>query len=180
MVTTDKPGVSEITFRKAVPEDAGKLCEYFDGLSLETKHRFGPHSFDFETLDKLLNDTTAHILYVATDKSTTEIIGYCVVRKGYLEHDSPRLSSFGLTLDHQTDCTLAPSLADRFQHLGIGRSFHQYVSEDLKAQSYKRIILWGGVQASNHYAVRFYERLGYQHIGEFEYYGMNFDMVLNL
>ena len=180
METADKSGASEISFRKAVPEDAGKLCEYFDGLSLNTKQYFAPHRFDFVTLEKLLNDTTAHILYIATDQNTTEIIGYCVVRKGYLEHDSPRLSSLGLNLDHQTDCTLAPSLADRYQHIGIGRRFHQYISEDVKVQSYKRIILWGGVQANNHSAVRFYERLGYQHIGKFEYYGMNYDMVLYL
>jgi diamine N-acetyltransferase len=55
-----------------------------------------------------------------------------------------------------------------------------FICERMKAESARRILLWGGVQAGNEQALRFYHRHGFRILGEFEYHGMNYDMVLEL
>ena len=39
------------------------------------------------------------------------------------------------------------------------------------------MILWGGVQASNAAALRFYEKMGFRVLRGFDYEGGNWDMV---
>jgi diamine N-acetyltransferase len=42
----------------------------------------------------------------------------------------------------------------------------------------RHLVLWGGVQAGNERAIRFYEKIGYRPMGRFFYEGReNFDMA---
>ena len=99
---------------------------------------------------------------------------------GFLEQDAARLQSYGLTLNHETDCTYAPSVTDRWQSLGIGNGLFQYILSELHLTPVKRIILWGGVQASNETAISFYRKKGFRILGTFDYNGGNYDMVMDL
>ncbi len=105
------------------------------------------------------------------------MIAYAIIRHGYLEHDSPRLSAYGLQLNHQTDGSFAPSVADNWQGKGLGKELFDFILPELSARGINRIILWGGVQRNNERAVRYYQKLGFQSLGHFEYHGMNTDMA---
>ena len=172
-------GIS-IVLRRLGRADIGQLSDYLSSLSEQSRMRFGPHGFDHASLDSVFSEGSSYRGYVALEASGSRMIAYAIVRRGFLEHDAPRLESHGLKPDPQTDATFAPSVADDWQGRGIGPRLFAYISEDLRSLGVRRIILWGGVQQSNERAVRYYQRLGVRTLGEFEYHGPNFDMVLEI
>ena len=158
--------------------DIPSLVVYFKGLSTQTLSRFGPHRFDLSTLMYLYDAADDHLGFLL--KQDDSIIGYSVVRRGYLNHDSERLTQYGLELSGVTDCTFAPSIADSHQGQGLGKKMFDTIKDQLVALGFKRVILWGGVQADNFLAVAYYKKLGFQVLGQFEYHGTNYDMILDL
>jgi GNAT superfamily N-acetyltransferase len=170
----------QILLRKLGTADFEKLSNYLFKLSSETAKRFGPHEFDAGSITDLFSKLDNYIGYIALDIETAEIIAYSIVKQGFLEHDSPRLQSYGLTLDSKTDCTFAPSVADAWQSQGVGNGLFHFVRSNLESIGIKRIILWGGVQSDNHKAVSFYRKNGFATLGEFEHYGNNYDMILEI
>jgi len=164
--------------RRLQAGDIDALCSYLHGLSDETRRRFGPHPFNRHALTEIFLEQDQFLGYIATYNESDTIIAYSVIKKGYLEHDSPRLRSYGLELSMQTDCTFAPSVADDWQGKGVGTRMFGTILDDLKNMGFHRIILWGGVQSGNEPAVKYYNRLGFITLGQFEYYGMNLDMIL--
>lgn len=174
------PNEDHILYRRITADDLGNLVLYLNQLSPDSRKRFGPHTFDLHTLRKIYENANDHIGYIAVEENTEKIIAYAVLKKGYLEHDSQRLNSHGLQPDHQTDCTYAPSVADQWQGRGIGTGLFKYILSDIEKMPFRRIILWGGVQADNERAVRYYQNNGFTILGEFQYNGNNFDMLYNL
>jgi diamine N-acetyltransferase len=168
-----------IAVSKLVPGDIDKLCGYLQNLSAVTIKRFGPHAFDKQSAIDFYK-TPAHWGYVAYDQATATIVAYAILKMGYLEHDGPRLQSYGLLLNHKTDCTFAPSVADAWQGCGVGNNLFQFILLDLKNTSANRIILWGGVQADNDKALHYYEKNGFKILGQFNNNGDNYDMILDL
>ncbi|NVO18400.1 MAG: GNAT family N-acetyltransferase [Bacteroidetes bacterium] len=173
-------GGHQVVVRKIQPGDLDLLLEYFTYLGPETRSRFGPHAFDRETLIQIYLNSLNYLGYIAIENETGKIIAYSVIKIGYLEHDSDRLCSYGLTLDARKDCTYAPSVSDEWQSLGVGKAMFQFILTSLIASGFKRIILWGGVQSKNEKAVNFYRNAGFRKLGTFEYKGMNTDMCLDL
>jgi diamine N-acetyltransferase len=169
-----------VFLRKLNLNDIDSLYEYLQNLSDETKNRFGPHRFDKESIINFHQHANSHFGYVAFSAETAEMIAYSVIKIGYLEHDSFRLQSYGITLHSKTDCTFAPSVADAWQSCGIGDKLLQFILSDLKRQEVKRIILWGGVQLSNARAINFYKKNGFKVSGQFNYKGDNYDMMLEI
>lgn len=166
--------------RKLITDDTYRLCTYLQQLSPETRRRFGPHGFDRQTVESFYAENDTHSGYVAEDTENGEIIAYSILKTGYLWHDLQRLQSYGLTPDSHTDGTFAPSVTDPWQSQGVGNSLFQFILPDARSKGIKRIILWGGVQSDNIKAVNFYLKNGFTTLGEFEYFGMNTDMVLNI
>lgn len=169
-----------IFYRRLTVTDFKNLLQYLQELSPASQKRFGPHTFDLHTLREMYENANDHIGYIAVEENTEKIIAYAVLKKGYLEHDSQRLNSHGLQPDHQTDCTYAPSVADHWQGRGVGTGLFNYILSDIEKLPFRRIILWGGVQADNERAVRYYQNNGFTILGEFQYNGNNFDMSYNL
>jgi len=56
----------------------------------------------------------------------------------------------------------------------------EYIRSHLQKDGIRRIILWGGVQAGNEKAVRYYLKHGFRTSGQFEHNGNNFDMILDI
>lgn len=160
--------------------DNEELFDYLQLLSAETKKRFGPHSFDKQSIIDLYKNSGEYIGYVAHDILTGKIIAYSIIKIGYLQHDCIRLQSYGIHPNNDTDCTFAPSVADEWQRLGIGNALFQFVISEIKTLRIERIILWGGVQADNDKAVNYYNKKGFKIVGQFEYNGPNYDMVLDI
>jgi len=170
----------QLLLQKLVPEDFDRLIDYLQLLGTDTIRRFGPHRFDKKSLVELYENADTYTGYIAQDIKTLQILAYSIIKVGYLEHDSFRLLSYGLVPDNRTDCTFAPSVADQFQGQGIGNSLFKVMLCDLKAKGIKRIILWGGVQADNYKAVNYYIKNGFRTLGQFEYNGLNYDMILEI
>ena len=170
----------KIFLEKLDLNNTGKLSNYLQQLSDETKKRFGPHPFDERSILDLYTSSDNYLGYIAIDIETAMIIAYSIIKTGYLEHDRPRLESYGITLNKETDCTFAPSVADQWQSMGIGKKLFQFILSDLKAMHIKRIILWGGVQVNNEKAVKYYLQNGFNILGQFYYQGENYDMTLDI
>ena len=170
----------QVLLRRLNAGDFDKLVDYFQRLSPDTIKRFGPHRFDKQSIVDVYEHSTEYKGYLAQDIDTSEIIAYSIIKTGYLEHDCSRLQSYGLTPDNKTDCTFAPSVADDWQSLGVGNSLFNFILSDLKADGIKRILLWGGVQSDNLKAVNYYVKNGFRIVGEFQYNGPNYDMILEL
>lgn len=168
----------QVTIRKFQLSDCDNLCNYYIGLSDETKKRFGPHYFDKQSIVNVYSNP-GNLGFVAINNQTDEIVAYAIVRIGFLEHDRNRLESYGLLLDPETDATFAPSVADEWQSCGIGNRLFRFIMDDLKSKGIQRIILWGGVQCGNDKAIRYYKRNNFRILGEFLYNGPNYDMILD-
>jgi GNAT superfamily N-acetyltransferase len=169
----------QILLRRLNSADLDSLFKYLQNLSPETKSRFGPHPFDRAAIQEFYGDPV-HRGYLAVDPETSEIVAYSIIRQGFLEHDSDRLISYGLVPDHRTDCTFAPSVADAWQSCGIGNLLFHFILDEFGKTDINRIILWGGVQAGNEKAVKFYEKNGFRTLGQFSHNGNNYDMTLDL
>jgi GNAT superfamily N-acetyltransferase len=171
---------SPIQLRKLMHTDFDSLFDYLQKLSPETRKRFGPHPFDKQSVIDFYQSSGKLSGYIAIDIETNEIVAYSIIKIGFLEHDSFRLQSYGLNLNIETDCTFAPSVADLWQSQGVGTLLFRFILSDLEDSGIKRIILWGGVQSDNEKAVNFYWKHGFIILGQFEYNGLNFDMMLNI
>jgi diamine N-acetyltransferase len=169
-----------VLLRQLNADDYDDLSFYLNLLSYETTRRYGPHRFDKQAIIDIYENSITHFGYIARDIETSKIIAYCVIRKGCLEHDGYRLNSYGLTLNPETDCTFAPSVADNWQSQGIGHQLFRFLLADLKTRRFERVILWGGVQADNLRAVNYYKKNGFRHLGEFQHNGSNYDMILDI
>ena len=168
----------EVELRRLVPGDLDNLFDYLQNLSQETKKKFGPHRFDRDSINEFHEYPDQNRGYIALWINTNIIVAYAVVKLSFLEHDSKRLQSFGLIPDQKTDCTFAPSVADQWQHFGLGKAMLNYVISNLISEGFQRMILWGGVQSDNEYARNYYLSAGFVIVGEFEYFGRNEDMIL--
>lgn len=168
-----------VLIRQLIPTDGNRLYHYLQQLLPETKQRFGPHQYDEDSINAF-HATEGHTAYIALELDTGTVIAYSILKKGYLGHDYDRLLSYGLLPDQGTDCTFAPSVADNWQSQGVGYAMFQYILPLVQAEGYKRVLLWGGVQADNFKALNFYQTLGFRTLGSFTYQGENFDMILDI
>lgn len=170
----------QVVIRLYNPDDVEALYDYFQRLSPETKKRFGPHSFDKQSIIEWYKSSVDYFAFVALEMETNKIVAYAIIKIGYLEHDSHRLRSYGIKPDQKTDCTFTPSVADDWQGMGIGNMLLQCLISALKTKGVKRIILWGGVQMENDNAVHYYLHNGFVILGQFSYNGENYDMALDI
>lgn len=169
-----------MTFRALNSSDENRLFNYFHHLSPLTKSRFGPHPFDWETIQALCKGEYKDYKCIIGVSAEGCIVAYTVIKKGYLDHELARLSKYPITLNFNQDYTIAPSVADDFQSKGIGTLMLESLFRELTALKAHKVILWGGVQESNEQAVRFYKKHGFITLGTFLNHGRNLDMMKEL
>lgn len=174
------PNGSEICLYFYSENDQNALLEYLSALSDTTRKRFGPHAFDRDSLHGIFQIPSAYLGLLAREKGKTAVIGYCIVKNGLPDHDLPRLLASGFHPAPGHDFTFAPSVADEWQGSGLGTLMLHYLVRHFSKIRPARFILWGGVQADNGAAVRFYKKNGFKELGTFEYQGLNYDMYLSL
>ena len=173
-----------VTSRPLLSSDGRGLGEYFAGLSAETRSRFGPHPLDQTTADQLCAsiDYSQALRMVAVSPGPTngQVIAYLILLLHVTDDELARYASLGIALDSTTDCTLAPSVADAYQNVGLGSLLLEHLLEVALRLGRKRMVLMGGTQATNHRAIRYYEKHGFQRVGTFEYPAgvLNHDMLL--
>ena len=161
----------------ATPSDIPALLEYFSRLGPDTRSRFAPHAFDEATLRNLLAGDSRHIGFIAQEEGAGPIIGYAVARLYYEGYEKERFQKYGWTPHDSTDVFYAPSVADEHQGKGIGQALMNRARHTLNEIGRSRMLLWGGVQATNERALAHYQKAGFQELGGFEWNGWNVDML---
>ncbi len=159
----------KLLLRPLTGEDAEPLGNYFLGLSPETRRLYGPHAFDQKTADHLCGavgrDNTIRMIAIKADH---QIIGYFILQLGVRDSDRKRYAGYGIELADDTDCLLAPSIADDYQTQGLGSLMLLHCFEVMKQCGRRRMILMGGVREENTRARNFYTKFGFEAIGEFD------------
>ncbi len=166
-----------MTFRALNSSDEHRLFDYFHHLSPLTKSRYGPHPFDWETILALCKGAYQDFKCFVMVSSEDAIIAYSVIKKGYFHFDLSRYLKYELSIDHERDYTLAPSVADAHQSKGVGSLMMSLLFQELTQVKANRVVLWGGVQAANEQAIAFYEKHGFVTMGSFQKHGRNYDMI---
>ena len=170
---------SHIHFRRYQPEDLESLMVYFQKLDTATLSMFQPHPFDKDSVIQILKNDLNYNAFIALDDNEN-VIAYFILKNGFVDHDKSRINASLNESMHHKACTLAPSVLPLWQNSGIGTSLFYFVADKLVENGFEMILLWGGVSASNKRAMHFYDKIGFQVIGEFEHNGKNFDMVFML
>ena len=166
-------------------DDAPRLGQYFIHLSAATRRVYAPHAFDQETADQIcatLDSSQAlRLLAVLGTGEAEQIIGYFILVFQVHEGDRQRYERLGITLDQDSDCTLAPSVADAHQSAGLGSIMLEHLRWIARSCGRRRMVLWGGVRQDNPRAVHFYRKFGFEEKGEFMAGGVNnYDMIAQL
>lgn len=171
----------KVLVRLLQQSDIEKLYNYLSSLSTETKSRFGPHPFDWQTIENICNNTDDVKRYVAIDEPSDEITAYMLFKQGMIYWDQKRYAEHNQHYNYSTTVTYAPSVADAWQSSGLGSAMYMAIEPELKSKGVQHIILWGGVQAGNERAVNFYKKVGYDIMGSFWHDEKdNLDMVKQL
>lgn len=175
--------------RPLKPSDVEPLAAYFLGLSEDTRRRYGPHPFDRATAEALCaaTDDPQMTRFVAVLPGPTgdAIIGYMILARAIWEGDRQRYGDAAADAVGEGCGCFAPSVADAYQSQGLGGQMAEHVMAAARALGMRRVILMGGVQATNYRARRLYARLGFRRVGDFwvqqgERHIFNYDMALDL
>jgi diamine N-acetyltransferase len=171
-----------ITIRHLQKSDEERLFNYFSQLSAESKSRFGPHLFDRKAVSSICNEPSSNITRYIALNGHQEIIAYMLIKKGMNEGEQYRMEQSNFAFEEALFCTFAPSVADAWQSGGLGSAMYEVIENDIRSNTpFQFIILWGGVQATNEKAIRYYEKHGFNRTGSFWYDGKdNYDMIKNL
>lgn len=169
----------EVEIRLLNNSDFDRLMQYLHSLRAETVQRFQPHSFEPQNVLAFYQQQGTEAC-VTIDTATDEIVGYAVLRKGFLQHDLPRLQQYPYPLQYDAVFTFAPSVKDDWQSTGVGQLMMDFVRAEMQRRNIRQLVLWGGVQSGNEKAVRFYRKNKFHVLGSFEYYGLNEDMILEI
>ncbi len=177
------PSGEPVVLRALTAADAPALTDYLENLLPASKRRFGPHSFAPEAVRGICRQAGRDdvLRLVATLPNDSPLLAYVLLLNGVRESDRVRYRGYGEALDGLTDVTLAPSVADAYQGRGLGKVLMEKVIAISRHLGKARIVLWGGVQATNLRAVAYYRKAGFEPCGQFEdRNGLNYDMLMPL
>jgi len=171
-------------FRSLTEADGPLLGAFFEGLSKDTRSKYGPHPLTLahacnELCPKVGTDNVSRYIIGSPDK----VVGYFIVDFNPYPHEKSRYEAYGVELDFAHDPVFAPCIADQYQSLGVASQAFSALIKTLIQQGVKSLVLMGGTQEPNHLARRFYKKFGFQELGEFytDYNGLNnIDMRLML
>jgi diamine N-acetyltransferase len=175
-----------ITVRLVAPTDVVLLGRYFEDLSAETRRRYGPHPLTRAEAENLcgqgLSGGKLRLIALANNGAgrDQEVIAYFILDLVIPEVEMERYRDYGILLDPRLTCRLAPSVADAYQDQGVGSAVLPKVLDLARRLGYRQMILFGGTQATNHRAIHFYQKFGFQTTGEFATDILNFDMIRSL
>lgn len=170
----------EFVMRQLHETDYPLLQDYLSSLSYSTTERFGPHGFDMPSIRKAYRDFFPLWGFVALDCREQQVVAYTLIKLGLIAHERERLRAYPGEGADEHLATYAPSVADHWQGQGLAAAMLKAITPQLRQRGIRGLVLWGGVMADNQPAIRFYNRQGFQTLGQFEHNGTNLDMVLKI
>lgn len=165
------PSGELVVLRPLSPEDARPLGTFLEGLSPQTRRFWRVDSYDLAQAQALCDAIARYDkldLVVATQAGPgTEIVGLMQFSFDLVPEVVRRFRGYGIDLTPGRDCRFGPCLADAYQGQGAGGALFPHVVEVARRFAQERILLWGGVDAANRRAIRFYEKIGFVWVGDF-------------
>lgn len=162
------PDGSAGTLRPLSPEDVEALAHFYDSLSPESRARYSVSTAG----DELAREQCAAIgrfdkLRLVLFASGGGLIGLFEFSLDLTSSDVRRFHGHGYLLTPSVDIRYGLCLLDRFQGLGIASAAQPFVVDAARYLGAERLILWGGVHATNQPALSFYSRSGFVEVGRF-------------
>jgi diamine N-acetyltransferase len=158
--------LEEIVFRPLEPADVEKLAEFLTHLSPETRIFSIFPGYDRSAALELCDAINRYDKLRFVLEAGETIIGLMEFSLDVTENDRERFQTYGVELS-AADARFGPTLADAYQDQGIGSRSLPCVLDIARQLGKQRLILWGGVLANNHRAIRYYEKNGFIRLGEF-------------
>lgn len=176
------PGDPHAILRPLEARDKEALGEFLSALSPATQDLYDvsePRVHATEMCDAI--DRFDKLRFVL-EEDRGPIQGLCELSFGLPEGDRDRFSSHGVELRPGVDVRFGACLADSIQGRGVGSRLWPRIEEVARRFGCARILLWGGVYASNDRAYRFYQRVGFAEVGRFARSDARecIDMIANL
>ena len=169
----------ELLLQELKAADALSLFLFFRGLSPLSRSRFAPHAADYKSIRQLTAATTpATLRFIVRAKGADPILAYFLIQRELFPWELHRFREAGIDADPTASALLAPAVTDRWQGGGLGTLVYQQLEPVLIEQGIRQLFLWGGVQAANERACRWYRKLGFTDFNRFWHDGQeNLDMM---
>lgn len=173
----------DVIFRPLKPDDVSSLTRFFANLSAKTREYYTVDNDDASSAQEKCDAINQYdkLRFVVENKITKNIIALLEFSFDTVK-DKERFIKYGIKLNTATDCRIGLCIADDYQNMGLGSLFFPYLIDIAKQFGQKRIILWGGVYATNERAIRFYKKNGFKRLGLFInlHEKQSIDMILNI
>ncbi|MGW4379070.1 GNAT family N-acetyltransferase [Kitasatospora sp. NPDC004531] len=155
-------------FRPLDHSDAARLADFLGALSAGTRRFSTFDGYDLPHAQELCDAIARYdkLRLVLEDAASRRIAGLLEFSLALVPSDLARYRAAGLRLAEGADCRFGLTLADDCQNRGLGTLVLPLVLDVARQLGRSRIILWGGVRADNHRAVRYYEKNGFRRVGE--------------
>lgn len=152
-----------VVFRPLATDDEVGLATFLESLSPQTR-RFCTYSATAREMCEAINRYDKLRMVAVVDHQVIALFEFslCIT-----ESDITRYSGYGIELDERTDVRFGPCIVDVYQNQGLGSELLPLVIDIARRFGKERMILWGGVFADNHRAIRYYEKNGFRIVGEY-------------
>ncbi len=180
------PDGESALFRPLMPEDDVRLALFLNDLSPLTR-RFSTFSgYDLTVAREMCAAINRYdklrLVVQHPAEPSGRLIALLEFSFAITASDQQRFRAYGINLDARTDCRFGPTIADNYQNQGLGSLLFPYIVDIARRFGQTRVILWGGVFASNRRAIRYYTKNGFRKLGVFtDADGVEcYDMMLEL
>lgn len=160
-------GAPDLTLRPLEASDLQELRDFLLGLGPITRHFYDvtdPADHAAEMCEAI--DRFDKLRLVLTEGRTT-IVGLIELSFGLPPGDHIRFAAYDLELRPGLDVRWGICLAEALQGRGVAQALWPHVVTVAKSFGCTRVLLWGGVYASNERARTFYGRIGFTEVGRF-------------
>lgn len=161
----------QLILRPLNPGDVEKLTRFLAGLSAESRRLSTFSGYGRATAQELCDAIARYdklrLAVVEASAPEQPIVGLMEFSFDLTGGDISRYANTNYPLNPATDCRFGPTLADHWQNRGIGSLLLPPLWGIVRGFGRSRVILWGGVLADNRRAIRFYEKNGFRHVGNF-------------
>jgi ribosomal protein S18 acetylase RimI-like enzyme len=176
-------GGEPFVFRALLPSDTAAMAVFLAGLS-ETSRRFWHGDVDAadqaaEWAEAIGRYDKLRLVVHRQDRPAT-LEGMVDLSFSVPEFaEVSRYAGYGVALDPRRTVRFGPCVSDSRQGSGLAAALLPPTWDAVRLLGRDRVVLYGGVDAENVRARRFYRRHGFVHVGVFDG-GAGIDMMLDL
>ncbi len=154
-------------FRPLEAKDVKVLAKFLAGLSAETRRFATFGSYDEKKAREFCEAIAKYDKLRLVVEARGEIIGLFELSFDVVAEEVERYKKYGIELNGEADCRFGPTVADKYQNLGLGSAVFPGVVAAARRFGQRRMILWGGVLKKNKRGIHFYQKMGFRQLGEF-------------